>query len=112
VDLHRDSIDWCNANIARVHPNFRFIHFDLLDQLLGAAGPGVAPGAPPGWFPILILFTAPVLALAMTVQLNLTFSQPQGRYLFAALSAGAVLAASAWKASLCGSPPGRPESIL
>jgi 4-amino-4-deoxy-L-arabinose transferase-like glycosyltransferase len=46
-----------------------------------------------GLRPILILFTAPVLVLAMTVQLNLTFSQPQGRYLFPALSAVAVLAA-------------------
>src|SRR4030095_11835510 len=43
--------------------------------------------------PIVILFTAPVLALAMPVQLNLTFSQPQGRYLFPALTAAAVLAA-------------------
>jgi len=41
----------------------------------------------------LILATAPVIAFALVVKLNLTFTQPQGRYLFPALSAMAVLAA-------------------
>jgi hypothetical protein len=41
----------------------------------------------------LILATAPLLAIALVVKLNLTFTQPQGRYLFPALSASAVLVA-------------------
>jgi SAM-dependent methyltransferase len=38
VDVIRDSIDWCNANIARLHPNFRFVHFDVRDQLHNPRG--------------------------------------------------------------------------
>jgi len=38
VDIIRDSIDWCNANIARIHPNFRFVHFDVCDQLHNPGG--------------------------------------------------------------------------
>ena len=43
--------------------------------------------------PLAILFTVPVIALALAVIFNLTQSQPQGRYLFPALSAIAVLTA-------------------
>jgi 4-amino-4-deoxy-L-arabinose transferase-like glycosyltransferase len=39
----------------------------------------------------LILFLFPFLSLAVTVYINLTFTQPQGRYLFPALAATAVL---------------------
>ena len=38
-----------------------------------------------------IVATIPAIILALTVQLNLTFDQPQGRYLFPALTAAAVL---------------------
>ncbi len=43
--------------------------------------------------PILILLVAPLIVFALTVQLNLTFTQPQGRYLFPALSAITILTA-------------------
>ena len=33
VDIVKDSIDWCTANISARHPNFRFVHFDIADQL-------------------------------------------------------------------------------
>lgn len=39
----------------------------------------------------LILLTFPILSLAITVYINLSFSQPQGRYLFPALGAIALL---------------------
>jgi 4-amino-4-deoxy-L-arabinose transferase-like glycosyltransferase len=39
----------------------------------------------------LILLTFPILSLAITVYINLNFSQPQGRYLFPALGAIALL---------------------
>lgn len=42
---------------------------------------------------LLILATFPILNLLIVVHINLTFSQPQGRYLFPALPALAVLAA-------------------
>ncbi len=41
----------------------------------------------------LILFTIPLLNLAVTVYINLTFSQPQGRYMFPAMPALAFLTA-------------------
>jgi 4-amino-4-deoxy-L-arabinose transferase-like glycosyltransferase len=41
----------------------------------------------------LVLLPVPVLALLAVIQYNLTFSQPQGRYLFPALTAIAVLIA-------------------
>jgi 4-amino-4-deoxy-L-arabinose transferase-like glycosyltransferase len=40
-----------------------------------------------------VLATIPALALGVVIHINLTFSQPQGRYLFPALAAIAVLAA-------------------
>jgi 4-amino-4-deoxy-L-arabinose transferase-like glycosyltransferase len=40
-----------------------------------------------------ILLTIPLLSLMLTVYINLTFTQPQGRYLFPALPALAVLGA-------------------
>jgi len=40
---------------------------------------------------ILILLTFPMLSLAITIYINLSFSQPQGRYLFPALGAIALL---------------------
>jgi 4-amino-4-deoxy-L-arabinose transferase-like glycosyltransferase len=42
---------------------------------------------------LLVLTALPILAVASTIQLNLTFTQPQGRYLFPALTATAVLVA-------------------
>ena len=39
----------------------------------------------------LILLTFPLLSLAVTVYINLKFSQPQGRYLFPALAASVIL---------------------
>lgn len=38
IDIIKDSIDWCNANIGRRHPNFHFIHYDVKDQLHNPAG--------------------------------------------------------------------------
>lgn len=40
VDIIRDSINWCNANIARLHPSFRFVHFDVHDELHNPGGLG------------------------------------------------------------------------
>ena len=42
---------------------------------------------------MVILLTAPLLSLLITIHINLTFTQPQGRYLFPALSAIALLVA-------------------
>jgi SAM-dependent methyltransferase len=33
IDIIKNSIDWCTANISARHPNFRFVHFDIADQL-------------------------------------------------------------------------------
>ncbi|TWT12898.1 class I SAM-dependent methyltransferase [Reyranella sp. CPCC 100927] len=33
IDIIKPSIDWCQANIAKRHPNFSFLHFDVRDQL-------------------------------------------------------------------------------
>jgi SAM-dependent methyltransferase len=33
IDIIKGSIDWCIANISARHPNFRFVHFDVADQL-------------------------------------------------------------------------------
>lgn len=38
VDIIRPSIDWCNQNIATRFPNFRFVHFDVKDQLHNPGG--------------------------------------------------------------------------
>jgi SAM-dependent methyltransferase len=38
VDIIKESIDWCNDNITAKHPNFRFVHFDVMDQLHNPAG--------------------------------------------------------------------------
>jgi 4-amino-4-deoxy-L-arabinose transferase-like glycosyltransferase len=40
-----------------------------------------------------VLLTVPIVSLLSTIQLNLSFSQPQGRYLFPALTAIALLTA-------------------
>jgi 4-amino-4-deoxy-L-arabinose transferase-like glycosyltransferase len=47
---------------------------------------------------LLILLIAPILALALVVNFNRTFTQPQGRYLFPALPALGVLAAIGFEA--------------
>jgi SAM-dependent methyltransferase len=38
VDIIGPSIQWCNQNIARRFPNFKFVHFDVKDQLHNPAG--------------------------------------------------------------------------
>jgi SAM-dependent methyltransferase len=38
VDIIKPSIDWCKANIEARWPNFRFIHFDVKDQLHNPSG--------------------------------------------------------------------------
>lgn len=38
VDIIKRSIDWCSANITPRHPHFKFIHFDVKDQLHNAGG--------------------------------------------------------------------------
>lgn len=38
IDIIKDSIDWCNANIAKRYPNFSFVHFDVKDQLHNPGG--------------------------------------------------------------------------
>ena len=38
VDIIGRSIDWCTQNIAARHANFRFVHYDVADQLHNNAG--------------------------------------------------------------------------
>lgn len=38
VDIIRPSIEWCRKNITTRFPNFRFVHFDVQDQLHNPAG--------------------------------------------------------------------------
>lgn len=38
IDIIPDSIEWCSANISTLHPNFRFVHFDVKDQLHNPEG--------------------------------------------------------------------------
>jgi SAM-dependent methyltransferase len=33
IDIIKRSVDWCQAHIARRHPNFAFIHYDIKDKL-------------------------------------------------------------------------------
>jgi SAM-dependent methyltransferase len=41
IDIIKDSIDWCSDNITSRHPNFRFIHYDVADQLHNPGGSAV-----------------------------------------------------------------------
>lgn len=38
IDIIKDSIDWCSANITKRYPNFRFAHFNVADQLHNPTG--------------------------------------------------------------------------
>ena len=38
IDIIKDSIDWCKENITPKNTNFRFIHFDVKDQLHNVSG--------------------------------------------------------------------------
>ena len=38
IDIIARSINWCSANISKRHPNFRFVHFDVADQLHNPSG--------------------------------------------------------------------------
>jgi SAM-dependent methyltransferase len=38
VEIIKRSIDWCTANIASRHSNFRFIHYDVEDELHNSSG--------------------------------------------------------------------------
>jgi SAM-dependent methyltransferase len=38
IDIIKPSIDWCNENISAKHQNFKFIHYDVADQLHNAGG--------------------------------------------------------------------------
>ena len=38
VDIIKQSIDWCTANITKKHDNFKFIHYDIKDQLHNPLG--------------------------------------------------------------------------
>ena len=38
IDIIKPSIDWCAENISSRHKNFKFIHFDVKDQLHNPAG--------------------------------------------------------------------------
>lgn len=38
VDVTRDSIDWCNANIGQRYKNFKFLHFDAENELYNPLG--------------------------------------------------------------------------
>ena len=40
IEIVKDSVDWCTANISARHPNFRFVHFDVADQLHNPHGCG------------------------------------------------------------------------
>ena len=38
VDIIKDSIDWCQANITDRNPRFNFIHYNVKDQLHNPGG--------------------------------------------------------------------------
>lgn len=38
IDIIKESIDWCSANISKRHPNFRFVHYDVKDQIHNPGG--------------------------------------------------------------------------
>jgi glycosyltransferase involved in cell wall biosynthesis/SAM-dependent methyltransferase len=38
VDIIKDSIDWCQANIGARNPEFQFLHYDVKDQLHNPGG--------------------------------------------------------------------------
>jgi SAM-dependent methyltransferase len=38
VDIVKDSIQWCSDNITSRYPNFKFVHFDIRDQLHNPGG--------------------------------------------------------------------------
>ncbi|HEY0976380.1 MAG TPA: class I SAM-dependent methyltransferase [Flavobacteriales bacterium] len=38
-DVVKEGVDWCRANITRSHPNFRFVHVDLVNDLYNLNGP-------------------------------------------------------------------------
>jgi SAM-dependent methyltransferase len=38
IDIIKRSIDWCADNISKRHPNFKFYHYDVEDQLHNEAG--------------------------------------------------------------------------
>jgi SAM-dependent methyltransferase len=38
IDIIKRSIDWCTDNISKHHPNFKFYHYDVADQLHNGGG--------------------------------------------------------------------------
>jgi SAM-dependent methyltransferase len=38
IDIVKQSIDWCTANITTRYPNFQFVHYDVADQLHNPRG--------------------------------------------------------------------------
>lgn len=38
IDIISESIDWCNQNVSKNHPNFSFVHFDVEDSLHNPMG--------------------------------------------------------------------------
>lgn len=38
IDVQRESIVWCQKNISRDHPNFKFVHFDAVHELHNPLG--------------------------------------------------------------------------
>ena len=38
IDINNRSIEWCSGNITKKHPNFRFFHFDVAEQLYNPTG--------------------------------------------------------------------------
>lgn len=38
IDIIAPSINWCNSSIAKKHPNFKFVHFDVKDALHNPGG--------------------------------------------------------------------------
>jgi SAM-dependent methyltransferase len=43
IDVIKRSIDWCTDNISKRHPNFKFYHYDVEDQLHNEAGKTKTP---------------------------------------------------------------------
>jgi SAM-dependent methyltransferase len=38
IDINNRTIEWCSENITKRHPNFRFFHYDVAEQLYNPAG--------------------------------------------------------------------------
>lgn len=44
TDIVLDGVSWCNENIGRLYPNFRFVHHDIYNEFYNPSGQGTVEG--------------------------------------------------------------------